>query len=90
MLSGDIVHYDCRPESRDVTDIAAHFLADADGRALCHSCLASLLHIGFDEVRKVVGQLRVRTRFRVGTGPCSVCGRNRVILGTSVTPDSED
>jgi hypothetical protein len=90
MLSGEVVHYDCRPESRNVTDIAGRFLAEAEGRALCHSCLATLLHIGFDEVRKVVGRLRVRTGFSLGTGRCWECGRYRVILGTSLMPELED
>jgi hypothetical protein len=90
MLSGEVVHYDCRPESRDITDIAARFLAESDGRAVCHSCLARQLHAAFDEVRKVVGRLRARTGLSVGTGQCSVCGRYRVILGTRATQELED
>jgi hypothetical protein len=87
MLSGDVVHYDCRPESRDMTAVAARFLAESEGRMVCHSCLAALLGVSFDEARKVVGQLRARHGLTVDTGRCSVCGKYRVTLGLSVTQE---
>jgi hypothetical protein len=87
MLSGEVVHYDCRPESRDMVAVAARFLADSEGRAVCHSCLASLLGASFEEIRKVVGQLRARHGLGLDTGRCSVCGKFRVTFGLNVTPE---
>jgi hypothetical protein len=89
MLNGEVVHYACRPESRDATEVAHRLLSEASGQGFCHSCLASLLHISFDEARKVVGKLRIRSGFTVGTGQCSVCGRFRFTLGFSVVPEPE-
>jgi hypothetical protein len=92
MLSGEVVHYDCRPESRDMTAVAVRFLSDSEGRRACHSCLAALLGASFHEARKVVGQLRVRHGVSVDAGRCSVCGKHRVTLGLNVTREqgSED
>jgi hypothetical protein len=87
MLSGEVVHYDCRPESRDMTAVAARFLTESEGRMVCHSCLAALLGVSFDEARKVVGQLKARHGVSVDTGRCSPCGRYRVTLGLNVTPE---
>lgn len=87
MLSGDVVHYDCRPESRDMTAVAARFLTDSEDRTICHSCLAALLGVSFDEARKVVRQLRIRHGVGIETGRCSLCGRYRVTLGLNATQE---
>src|SRR5262245_59786870 len=89
MLSGEVVHYECRPDAHDVADTAARLLVESEGRTFCHSCLGSVLRISYDETRKVVGQLRTRPGFSLGTGNCSVCGKYRVILGTSGMQDLE-
>jgi hypothetical protein len=87
MLSGEVVHYDCRPESRDMTAVAARFLAESEGRTVCHSCLAASLGVSFDETRKAVGLLRARHGLAVDTGRCSVCGKYRMTLSLSVTQE---
>lgn len=82
-LTGDVVHFECRPESGEIVETAARFLRESPGRGFCHTCLASIFRIGFDEVRKVVGQLRMRSNMSLGTGQCSACDKHRMILSAS-------
>jgi hypothetical protein len=87
-LSGEVVHYECRTGSGEILETAARLLLDSPGRALCHTCLAGALHIGFDEARKVVGQLRMRADMIFGTGLCSGCSRHRITLSSSASEAS--
>ncbi len=90
-VSGDVVHYECRPSVADVVEPAARFVAGADGRPFCQTCLAALLHISFEEARKVFGHLRMRMGFRLGTGQCSMCRKFRVtIWSTGTGPQSRE
>jgi hypothetical protein len=82
-LSGEVIHYECRPGAGEILESAARFLHESSGRSFCHTCLAGIFHIDFDEARKVVGQLRVRADMKLGTGQCSVCAKNRITLSAS-------
>src|SRR5215475_6687517 len=82
-LTGDVVHFECRAGASDIVETAARFLRESPARAFCHTCMVSIFHVSFDEVRKIVGRLRVRAGMHVGTGQCSACDKHRMILSAS-------
>jgi len=82
-LSGEVFHFECRAGAEDALEAAARILRGSPDRTFCHSCLAGIFNIGFDEVRKLVGQLRIRTDMTLATGLCSVCSKHRITLSAS-------
>ena len=65
---------------RDVAGEIAAFLAESKGRCFCHTCLATLVGIEFEEARNSVYALRIWGDVRVGTARCSACHRHRVAI----------
>jgi len=65
---------------RDIAGEIAAFLAESKGQCFCHTCLATLVGIEFEEARKAVYALRVCGNVRVGTARCSVCHRHRLSI----------
>jgi hypothetical protein len=82
-LSGEVFHSECRAGAEDLLEAAARILRRSPERTFCHTCLAGIFNVGFDEVRKLVGQLRIRTDMTLATGLCSVCSKHRITLSAN-------
>jgi hypothetical protein len=82
-LSGEVFHSECRAGAEDVLEAATRILRRTPERTFCHTCLAGIFKIGVDDVRKLVGQLRLRTDMTLATGLCSVCSKHRITLSGS-------
>jgi hypothetical protein len=75
-----LVHGDCH-ERAGVGGAVSDFLNAHSGEAFCHSCLASLVGVRFEAMRKVVWSLRTTPGFRVRPLLCSRCRAARITIG---------
>jgi hypothetical protein len=62
------------------------FLQANTGSGVCHTCLASLFDVDFDQARKMIGQLRFRPGLKTESGHCSVCRKLKMTIRTTPAP----
>lgn len=64
----------------DAADWVLQFLRARPGREYCHTCLATVANIPFEDVQKAVTGLRAMQALKVAVGRCGSCRRSRVTV----------
>ena len=71
-------------ETMDAVERLANILIGSRGNAYCNACLAaSLSRDRGQEVSRVTSVLADSALFERAFGNCSVCGRERIVIGSS-------
>jgi len=82
--AGELVHQNCFVQSGGTYALVMEFLRRRAAASFCHSCLATTLHVAYDEVRKAVTALRVDREVVVRVGAeCGICRQRRVTVQTT-------
>lgn len=79
--AGDLYHQNCFVQNGGAYTLVSAYLHRQKPASFCHSCLATALHISYEETRKIVTALRVDHNFVVLLGAqCAACRRLRVTV----------